>query len=250
MKSSLQIEKNVVLCLQILDLNFLIQRFFRKNNPKQKIKQVGEAYGMLIQYTKRYLNIVSLIFTIVIYVFVNNSTFILKKVEINPQTIFKMFRRNVVQVELNSNNINQKTKEIKDNNQLETKEEEKEIHWKLIIPEISLEAEIAEGTSQNVMSRYVGHFEETPKSNGNVGLAAHNRGYEVNYFSELKKLKEGDEIIYKYYDFEKIYIVKKHVIISDEDWSYLEETEENILTLITCVENEPEYRRCIQAIEK
>ena len=27
-------------------------------------------------------------------------------------------------------------------------------------------------------------------------------------------------------------------------------TEENRITLITCVENEPEYRRCIQGIEK
>ena len=27
-------------------------------------------------------------------------------------------------------------------------------------------------------------------------------------------------------------------------------SEENIITLITCVENEPEYRRCIQGIEK
>ena len=38
-------------------------------------------------------------------------------------------------------------------------------------------------------------------------------------------------------------------IIKDTDWSYLQETKENKLTLITCVENEPKYRRCIQAIE-
>ena len=40
------------------------------------------------------------------------------------------------------------------------------------------------------------------------------------------------------------------MIIKDTDWSRLENTEENILTLITCVENKPEQRRCIQAIEK
>ena len=38
-------------------------------------------------------------------------------------------------------------------------------------------------------------------------------------------------------------------IISEEDWSYLKETEDNRITLITCVENQPKYRRCIQAIE-
>ena len=31
---------------------------------------------------------------------------------------------------------------------------------------------------------------------------------------------------------------------------FLEKTEENTITLITCVENEPEYRRCVQAIEE
>ena len=30
----------------------------------------------------------------------------------------------------------------------------------------------------------------------------------------------------------------------------LKNTDENKITLITCLENEPEYRRCIQAIEK
>ena len=99
------------------------------------------------------------------------------------------------------------------------------------------------------MNKYVGHFDETSKTTGNVGLAAHNRGYEVNYFSGLKNLKEGDKIIYKYNKFEKTYIVSKHIIITDEDWSYLETTEKNVITLITCVENEPNYRRCIQAIE-
>ena len=100
------------------------------------------------------------------------------------------------------------------------------------------------------MSKYVGHFEDTSKTTGNIGLAAHNRGYEVNYFSGLKTLKEGDEIIYKYNNFEKTYIVNQHKIIKDTDWSYLEQTEENKITLITCIENEPEYRRRIQGIEK
>ncbi len=30
----------------------------------------------------------------------------------------------------------------------------------------------------------------------------------------------------------------------------MEKTEENEITLITCIENEPEYRRCIKGIEK
>lgn len=122
--------------------------------------------------------------------------------------------------------------------------------WKIEIPKISLNAQIAEGTTKEILNEYVGHFEITSKEAGNVGLAAHNRGYSVNYFRDLKLLKQGDEIIYKHNQFEKIYEVEKCRIIKDTEWEFLEETEENMLTLITCVENQPEYRRCIQAVEK
>lgn len=123
--------------------------------------------------------------------------------------------------------------------------------WKIIIPSISLEAEIADDTTKEVMDKYVGHFKDMSKTTGNVGLAAHNRGYPVNYFENLKKLKEGDLIIYQYKNFKMEYIVNKTEIIKDTDWSRLENIEEkNVITLITCVENEPEYRRCIQGFEK
>lgn len=100
------------------------------------------------------------------------------------------------------------------------------------------------------MNEYVGHFEETETEYGNVGLAAHNRGYSVNYFENLKKLKIGSEIIYKHEDFEMIYVVETIEIIDNTNWDYLKNTEENHITLITCVENEPKYRRCIQGVEK
>lgn len=100
------------------------------------------------------------------------------------------------------------------------------------------------------MNRSIGHFLNTSKWDGNIGLGAHNRGYPVNYFADIKKLKKGDIIIYKYNGKERQYLVSNIVIIKDTDWSYLEKTEENKITLITCVENEPSYRRCIQGTEK
>lgn len=202
----------------------------------------------MISYTKRYVNIVSLLITILVYFILTSSFSICNKVDFEPLYISNIFKRNKVLVELNSNNINQDTKENIPNNQFIIKESQQ--NWKIVIPKISLEAEISEGTSKEIMDKYVGHFQETSSSFGNIGLAAHNRGYEVNYFSDIKKLRNGDEIIYKYYDFEKTYIVDKNIIIKDINWDYLEPTEENKITLITCVENEPEYRRCVQAIEK
>ena len=72
----------------------------------------------------------------------------------------------------------------------------------------------------------------------------------MEYFKKIKLLKQGDEIKYKYNQFEKIYEVEKCRIIRRDELEYLEQTEENMLTIITYVENQPEYRRCIQSIEK
>ena len=121
--------------------------------------------------------------------------------------------------------------------------------WQIEIPKIELVAPISEGTSQEVMLEYVGHFENTSALSGNVGLAAHNRGYPINYFAKLKELEINDEIIYKTQYGIKRYKVILTTIIQDTDWSYLQETEENKITLITCVENKPNQRRCIQGIE-
>lgn len=208
----------------------------------------------MISYTKRYLNIVSLLITIPIFLLSINYFNFISKINFNTHPISNIFKRSTVQVELKTSNINQETKEKVEKQKItslyETKEKKIEKQWKIEIPKISLEAEICEGTSNEVMNKYIGHFEETSIKSGNIGLAAHNRGYPVNYFENIKKLKQGDKIIYKYYDFEKTYIVSKNIIITDIDWSHLEKTEENTITLITCVENEPTYRRCVQAIQE
>ena len=121
--------------------------------------------------------------------------------------------------------------------------------WQIEIPKINLIAQIADGTTKEIMNEYVGHFTETPKDTGNIGLAAHNRGYKVNYFENLKLLKENDLIIYTYNGKVTKYKVSQIGIIKDTDWSKLENTNEDKLTLITCLENEPEYRRFVQAIK-
>ena len=99
------------------------------------------------------------------------------------------------------------------------------------------------------MLEFVGHFENTEILNGNVGLAAHNRGFPINYFARLKELKEDDEIIYKTKYGVKKYKVFLSTIITDTDWSYLQKSDKNTITLITCVEKRPENRLCIQGIE-
>ena len=191
----------------------------------------------MFRYSSIYINLLSffislIIFSVIQLFFSNYDTFYKKS---SLRAGFEV--ENVIQ-ETNANeSVREKTEEEKDT-------------WYLEIPKINLKANIEEGTTKEIMEDYIGHFEETKKDEGNVGLAAHNRGYKNNYFERLKELKEGDSIFYNYQGKIKEYLVTKHVIIKDTDWSYLENTEDNRITLITCVENEPEYRRCIQATEE
>lgn len=220
----------------------------------------------MISFTKRYVNIVSLIISIILFCFLNSHFLTNNNLEISNflmsskiQEISKNLEENLKNNQ--QENTNEQVQETLENNiELQNHEEkplveevsnnQTEIMWQIEIPAINLKARIAEGTSKEIMDEFIGHFEETVKTEGNIGLAAHNRGYKVNYFQDLKKLKEGDEIIYKHKEFEKRYVVKTLKIISDEDWSLLENTDDNRITLITCVENEPNYRRLIQGIEK
>lgn len=135
-------------------------------------------------------------------------------------------------------------------NEEQNEEKKDNYNWSIEIRSIDLKAPIAETTEMKVLNNFIGHFEETALTIGNIGLAGHNRGYENNYFQDLKKVKKDDEIIYTYNDFTKTYIVNTIEIIRNTDWRYLENTEENMITLITCTENEPEYRLCVQAVEK
>ena len=114
--------------------------------------------------------------------------------------------------------------------------------WQIEIPKISLMNKISEGITQEIIKQSVGHFSNTSRRQGNVGLALCSK--------DLKLLRQGDEITYKYNEFEMIYEIEKCRIIRDTECEYLEETENNMLTIITYVENQPEYRRCIQAVEK
>ncbi len=120
--------------------------------------------------------------------------------------------------------------------------------WKLEIPTLNLIAPIKEGTTQDLLKTGIGHFEGAPVWNGNVSLAAHNRGYKCNFFAKIKELKIGDKIIYYTKYGKREYKVVLNKIINQTDWSYVENTEDNRLTLITCVENMFEYRRCVQAV--
>jgi len=193
----------------------------------------------MINYNKRNLTLISIIIAIILSISINlilmqskekpekeiNSSLILKTSIINPVNN----ENEVVEMAIN---------QYKSNNT-----------WKIEIPAIELDAPILEGTTKEVMRKAVGHFKETNTWEGNVCLAAHNRGYKYNYFKDINKLNIGDYIKYTNKQGTKLYKITTNEIIKETDLSYIKKTKDNRITLITCVENMPEYRQCIQAIE-
>lgn len=115
----------------------------------------------------------------------------------------------------------------------------------IIIPSLDIKAPIKEGTDSNILKYSVGHFKETPIWNGNVALASHNRGSYAHYFSRINELKNGEEIIYITNMGERRYEVTENKIIEETNVEILENTEENIITLITCVTGKRDKRQCI-----
>ena len=203
------------------------------------------CYICMFRYGAIYINIVSFVISIIIFLIVN--LFFSNMYIFTTKGIFKIsFKVNNGYIQRNSNYVEDTNTEKTIEEEVENKNDE----WYLEIPCINLKANIKEGTTKDIMEDYIGHFEETKKDIGNIGLAAHNRGYKNNYFQNLKELKQNDEIYYKYKNEKRKYVVIKNIIIKDTDWTNLEESDGNIITLITCVENQPEYRRCVQGKEK
>ena len=179
-------------------------------------------------YSKRCINLVTLIIAIVIFIQTNFLTIM----------IFS----------LKNNDVETKTTKVEENKEkLSTQETIEE--WKLIIPKINVSAQIEEGTDGEVINNYIGHFTQTPNIEGNIGLVGASAGYKENHFAELEKLQQGDVIIYIKGENRKEYKVTTNVIISQTDWSYLSKTQDNRITLITGILEQPENRRCVQAVE-
>ena len=189
----------------------------------------------MFNYNRKTIVIISLIFSIIICICTNLVVFyfhkILSQKNIETQTlVLKISKKVLISNEGNSNIY------LSNN-------------WRILIPKINVNAPIFAKVTNENMKKAVAHFENTPKWNGNVCLAAHNRGYKYNYFMEIHTLEKGDIIYYESEYGKKMYEVILNTKIKETDWSYLEDTKDNRITLITCVKDMPEYRICIQARE-
>ena len=139
--------------------------------------------------------------------------------------------------------------EIIDNKTEEILEEENEedVIGHLKIDKIELNAPIKDGTELSILKTAIGHFKNTGYLSGNICFAAHNRGYNQNFFERLNELQKGDKVEYiTKYETQEYYItdIKE---IQETDLSVLEPTEQDQITMITCIKNQKEKRLCVIA---
>ena len=105
-----------------------------------------------------------------------------------------------------------------------------------------------QGATTSSMNKGLGHFTTTSVWDGNVGICGHNRGAKY-VIGAIKDLEAGDKITYTTSEGTRTYEVETVKKIRSDDWSYLDATWDNRITLITCVAGDYSHRWCVQAVE-
>ena len=118
----------------------------------------------------------------------------------------------------------------------------------LKIPVIGLTVKVYQGTDSATLAKGAGHFTNTSIWDGNIAVAGHNRGVN-NHFGKIHTLTAGDTITFTTRLGTRSYEVYSVSKISVDDTSILDSTGANIITLVTCVMDQPAYRWCVKAAE-
>lgn len=118
----------------------------------------------------------------------------------------------------------------------------------LSISKIGLNIVVYDGDTFAAMLKGAGHIASTSSWDGNIGICGHNRGVSNN-FGRLKELAVGDIIQYTTKLGTRKYKVVTAERISETDWSKLQYTNDNRITLVTCIENVPGVRLLVQGVQ-
>ena len=117
------------------------------------------------------------------------------------------------------------------------------------IPKLGINMKVWEGETSASMKKGLGHYSSSSGWQGNVCVCGHNRGSKY-VIGDIKDLVAGDLITYTTIYGTRTYQVTMVKAISATDWSYLQPTADNRITLTTCLANQPTQRICVQAVEK
>jgi sortase A len=103
---------------------------------------------------------------------------------------------------------------------------------RLEIPRLRLSVMTREGADAATLRRAVGHVPSTalPGEAGNAAFA----GHRDTFFSKLRDIREGDEIVFTTTQGKHRYVVSDLRVVPPSDVSVLEPTARPVLTLVTC----------------
>ena len=116
------------------------------------------------------------------------------------------------------------------------------------IAAIGVDFGVYEGADTKTMNKGAAHITNTSVWDGNICLAAHNRGVKNN-FGKIQTLRDGDRIELTTVHGTRVYSVYRVEKIAETDVSILAPSAGNILTLTTCVANEREFRYVVQRLD-
>ena len=116
------------------------------------------------------------------------------------------------------------------------------------IPSLDINMKVWEGETNASMAKGLGHYTTTSAWDGNVAVCGHNRGAKY-VIGDIKDLEIGDTITYTTIYGTRTYEVVLVKTIASTDWSYLQATADNCITITTCLANQPSKRVCVQAVE-
>ena len=119
----------------------------------------------------------------------------------------------------------------------------------LTIQRLNRTINVFEGETMRNMDLGAGRFSFSGINSGNTALIGHNRGRTNGFFSFVRTLQEGDIITLDMNGIIRTYSVTHSLIVHETDFAPLMEFGHNRLSLVTCVEYRPRYRRIAVAVE-
>ena len=120
----------------------------------------------------------------------------------------------------------------------------------LTIESIGVSAPVYETDDEmEAMRKGIAHYKTTSAWNGNIGLCAHNGTASYCWFRDLHKVEKGDKVTYQTALGTRTYQVSEIKEIEETDWFMLGRTEDNRITMTTCIDGKPSKRLVVQAVE-
>lgn len=121
----------------------------------------------------------------------------------------------------------------------------------LTIESIGVSAPVYETDDEmEAMRKGIAHYKTTSAWTGNIGLCAHNGNASYCWFHDLHKVEKGDVVTYQTALGARTYEVTEIKEIDETDWSMLGRTEDNRITMTTCIDGKPSKRLVVQAVEQ